>query len=65
MAEVTEKDRQMAQVCEACPICSNARRAQKGIAFWFVSRVEERYCPYCQAYEKVNGRKAHEPADVA
>ena len=55
MAEVTEKDRQMAQVCEACPICSNARRAQKGIAFWFVSRVEERYCPYCQAYEKVNG----------
>jgi hypothetical protein len=34
----------------------------RGLAFWFVKTIEGSICPYCQAYEKVYGRKAHEPA---
>jgi hypothetical protein len=51
----------MARHCVDCPVCSHARRKQKGIAFWLVKNVEGRVCPYCQAYERVYGRKAHEP----
>jgi hypothetical protein len=28
----------------------------------FVKTIEGRFCPFCMAYEKVYGRKAHEPA---
>jgi hypothetical protein len=58
---VTDRDRQMAKKCVECPVCSRARRNQKGLAFWFVKTIEGGVCPYCQAYEKVYGKKAHEP----
>jgi hypothetical protein len=59
---ITDKDREMAKRCASCPVCNLARQKQRGLAFWFVKRVEEGVCPYCKAYEKVYGRKAHEPA---
>jgi len=58
---VSERDRKMAQLCLTCPVCRRARAQQQGAAFWFVSRIEERLCPFCQAYERVYGKKAHEP----
>ena len=60
-ADVTEKDREMAKKCLECPVCSRARTKQRGLAFWFVKVIEGSICPYCKAYEKVYGRKAHEP----
>jgi uncharacterized protein CbrC (UPF0167 family) len=60
--QITEKDRAMAQKCVECPVCKKARQQQKGLAFWFVKTIEGGICPYCQAYEKVYGKKAHEPA---
>jgi len=59
--EVTGVDRALASVCEHCPVCRHARKSQQGIAFQFVKSVEEGICPFCRAYERVNGRKAHEP----
>ncbi len=58
--EITDKDRAMAEKCENCPVCTTARRKQRGFAFWFVKTIEGGVCPYCQAYEKVHGKKAHE-----
>lgn len=57
----SEKDRKLAQVCVNCPICTRARRKQRGVAFWVVKNVENGLCPFCKAYERVYGRKAHEP----
>jgi len=59
--QITEKDKKMAQICFKCILCSHARKKQRGLAFWFVRKIEGRICPYCKAYEKVYGRKAHEP----
>jgi len=59
---ITERDRAMAQRCRECPVCRHARKTQKGLAFWFVQHIEDSLCPYCKAYERVYGRKAHEPA---
>jgi uncharacterized protein CbrC (UPF0167 family) len=61
---VTEKDRQMAQKCVECPVCKKARRDQRGFAFWFVKKIERGMCPYCKAYERVYGKKAHEPESL-
>lgn len=58
---ITERDRRLAQKCLECPVCKRARRKQRGILFWFVKRVESGVCPQCKAYERVYGRKAHEP----
>lgn len=58
---VTEKDKEMAKKCLECPVCNKARKNQKGIAYWFVKTIEGGLCPYCKAYEKVYGKKAHEP----
>jgi hypothetical protein len=58
---ITEKDRARAQKCLECFVCSRARRKQRGFAFWLVKWVEGGLCPYCKAYERVYGRKAHEP----
>ena len=58
---ITEKDRARAQKCVDCTVCVSARQKQRGIAFWFVKVIEGGICPYCKAYEKVYGRKAHEP----
>lgn len=60
--EITEKDREMAQKCVECTLCDKARENQRGFIFWFVKFVEGGICPACKAYEKVYGRKAHEPA---
>lgn len=58
---ITEKDKEMAKRCVECPLCRRARKKQKGIAFWFVKTIEGSLCSYCKAYERVYGRKAHEP----
>ena len=60
ISAVTEKEKQMAQKCVTCPICSHARKKQRGFAYWFVKNIENGICPYCAAYEKVYGKKAHE-----
>ncbi|HOK05926.1 MAG TPA: hypothetical protein PK836_03700 [Syntrophales bacterium] len=55
-----ERDRRLAQRCVECPVCRRARREQRGIAYWLVKNVENGICPYCAAYERVYGKKAHE-----
>jgi len=60
-ATITEKDKELARQCLECPFCKRARRKQKGLIFWFVKKLEGSVCPACKAYEKVYGRKAHEP----
>lgn len=60
---ITDKDRELAQNCLNCPICSRARRKQRGLAYWFVKNVEKGRCPNCRAYEKVFGKKAYEARD--
>lgn len=59
--ELTAWDRKLAKGCLRCPVCRHARKKQHGLLFWFVKRLESRLCPQCRAYEKVTGRKAHEP----
>jgi uncharacterized protein CbrC (UPF0167 family) len=59
--EITDRDCALAQRCVECPVCTRARRMQRGVAFWFVKQVEGSVCPFCQAYEKVHGLKSHEP----
>lgn len=54
-------DRKLARLCEQCPVCRHARNRQKGIAYRLVKGVEQDLCPFCRAYERVHGRKAHEP----
>ena len=58
----TDRDRTLAKVSENCLVCNLARRKQAGFAFWLVKKVEGRICPFCRAYERVFGRKSHEPA---
>ncbi len=58
---ITDKDRKLAQRCMTCPVCKGARKNPRSLLNWFVRRIESRVCPYCQAYERVYGRKAHEP----
>ncbi len=58
---ITDEDRKKAQRCVECPVCKQARKQQSGFAFWFVKNIENGICPYCTAYEKVYGKKAHEP----
>ncbi len=65
MKTISEQDRAMAQKCVECPVCGRARKNQKGLAFWFVKRIEGGLCPYCKAYERVYGRKAHEPVETS
>jgi len=58
--EITSSDRFMAKVCMNCTVCKRAREKQQGAAFWFVSKIESDLYPFCRAYERVYGRKAHE-----
>ncbi len=62
-AEATNLDRTLARLCESCPVCRTARGNQQGMANRFVRRIEADICPFCRAYERVHGRKAHEPAE--
>ena len=57
---ISDRDREMAKRCMDCVVCTHARRKQRGILFWFVRKLEGSVCPYCKAYERVYGRKAHE-----
>ncbi len=59
-AKVGAVDVALARVCVNCTICRRARRKQRGLAYLLVRQVEERICPFCRAYERVYGRKAHE-----
>jgi hypothetical protein len=63
MDQITAKDKKMAQQCIECPVCSHARRKQRGLAYWLVRNVEGGLCPFCAAYERVYGKKAHEAID--
>ena len=60
MATISEKDKRMARSCLESPVCSRARKKQRGIAYWFVKHIENGICPNCAAYERVYGKKAHE-----
>jgi len=60
MNTISEKDKRMARSCMECPVCSRARKKQRGIAYWFVKHIENGICPNCAAYERVYGKKAHE-----
>ena len=53
-------DKALARVCANCLVCRRARKRQRGAAFWLVKKIESRMCPFCRAYERVYGRKAHE-----
>jgi len=57
---ITPLDRALANVCRNCLVCRRARQRQSGAAFWLVQQVEGRVCPFCRAYARVYGRKAHE-----
>ena len=57
-------DQVLASVCVNCPVCRHARKTQAGTAFSFVKKVEGSLCPFCRAYERVYGRKSHEPKPV-
>ena len=59
-ASVSAADLEKAKRCLNCPVCRRARRRQKGLAFGFVKAIEGNLCPYCRAYERVYGQKAHE-----
>ncbi len=63
IVNVTEKDREMAQVCLSCPMCKNARKDQHGLMNYCVKNFTEAMCPFCQAYERVYGHKAHEAVE--
>jgi hypothetical protein len=58
---ITDRTRALAQRSANCVVCQRARRQQRGFAFWLVKTFEV-LCPFCRAYEKVHGRKSHEPA---
>jgi hypothetical protein len=58
---ITGLDKMLAHVCVLCPVCRRARKRQCGVAFKMVQTVEVHLCPFCAAYERVHGRKAHEP----
>jgi len=52
--------RAMARICDLCPVCRYARYRQQGAVFDFVKKVEQAHCPFCKAYERLHGKKAHE-----
>lgn len=58
--DITARDRAMAKRCLGCPVCGHARKKQRGLAFFIVKNVESGLCPFCRAYERVYGRKAHQ-----
>ncbi|NTV48444.1 MAG: hypothetical protein HGB32_06765 [Geobacteraceae bacterium] len=58
--KIKPMDRSLARICELCPVCRHARLSQEGISFTIVKNVETAICPFCKAYERVHGKKAHE-----
>jgi len=62
---ISAKDQKYANLCLNCKLCNHARKKQGGPVFWIVKHVEGSICPACKAYERVHGRKAHEPLPEA
>ena len=60
-AAPSRMDRALAAVCRSCPVCRRARKKGAGAALRIVVAVEGKICPFCRAYERVHGRKSHEP----
>jgi hypothetical protein len=60
ITDATALVRALAKMCELCPACLHARHHQQGPVYNFVKNVEHGICPFCKAYERVHGRKAHE-----
>lgn len=60
LIDTTSLDRALAKVCELCPACLHARHHQQGVVYSFVKKIEVEICPFCKAYERVHGKKAHE-----
>lgn len=56
-----EKLRKRAMMCLECGVCNQARKKQKGLAYWFVRVVEGKFCPMCKALEQITGQPAHKP----
>ena len=54
-------DQKLAKVCENCPVCRQARRKQRGVAYALVKKVEGAVCPFGRSYSRVHRRKPHEP----
>jgi hypothetical protein len=61
----SRRDLLLAKICSNCLLCRRARQKQRGAAYWLTRTVESRVCPFCRAFERVYGRKAHEPANQA
>lgn len=61
MPTASSLDKILAGICVNCLLCRRARWRQPGLAFSLVKNVEVMLCPFCRAYERVHGRKAHEP----
>ncbi|MBT1070587.1 hypothetical protein [Pelotalea chapellei] len=59
-ADASPLDIYLARICENCPACRYGRHTQQGLVFSLVKSVESKICPFCRAYERVHGRKAHE-----
>jgi uncharacterized protein CbrC (UPF0167 family) len=55
---ITRLDRALANLCRNCPVCQRARRYQRGLAFWLVTKVETKLCPFCRAYKRVYQRSS-------
>ena len=59
----SQLDKTLAEFCVNCLVCRRARKQQCGTAFWLVKKIESKICPFCRAYERVHGRKAHKATD--
>jgi hypothetical protein len=61
MAPSLKQDKARAKICENCPVCNQARRKQRGLAYALVKKVEGAVCPFGRSYTRVRNRKPHEP----
>lgn len=57
-SELTKK---MAKFCsDSCPICTRARKKEKGVFYNFVKlKLYRKTCPFCRSYEKVYAKPAY------
>lgn len=60
ISHISSLDLALAKICEHCPVCLHARYHQEGVVYNFVKGIETDICPFCKAYERVHGKKAHE-----
>lgn len=60
MKKGINEDRAWAEWSVKCLVCRRARKRQSGLVFRLVKAFED-LCPFCRAYERVYGRKSHQP----